>query len=306
MRARLACAALLAVLVGAPGALAASPSPYDSATTLTVTPRALPDRGVLSLSGFSDCAVIDGHLVFTRYDGTPDNVVVRARQATRYDDVREKYPFALRITVPAQARPGSARVYAEPFCGPPEEYPPSGDVTVQVTRSVLVLTASPRRPVAGTRLRVRAATCDGPGGRLTVQAELGGRKTQALAVIGADGVAQATVDLPPGAGTATVSAPKAAQECPGSTAAAPRRVAVRAAAPAPAAAQSSATASAVPSPSSSAPVASPATSGSAAPGTVTSRGDGDGPGGAAVAAAGTALVLAVGAAVVVLRRRRAP
>ncbi len=224
MRARLACAIVLAALTGAPGALAASPSPYDSATTLTVSPRVLPDRGVLSLSGFSDCAVVDGHLLFTRYDGSADNVVVRAKQATRYDAAREKYPYSVRIPVPPRARPGAARVYAEPFCGPPEEYPPSSQVSVRVARSALALSASPRRPAAGGRVRVRAATCDGPGGRLTLQVVLGGRSVRGSAPIRADGTADTTLALPPGAGTATVSAPAAARECPGSTA--PRALAV--------------------------------------------------------------------------------
>ena len=304
MPARLTSAVLLVVLAGTPGALAASPSPYDSATTLTVSPRALPDRGVLSLSGFSDCAVVDGHLVFTRYDGSADNVVVRGRQATRYDDAREKYPFAIRITVPAQARPGSARVYAEPFCGPPEEYPPSGQVAIEVTRSALVLTASPPRPMAGARLRVRAATCDGPGGRITVQVALGGRTTRALAAIGTDGAAEVSVDLPPGAGTATVSAPAAARECPGSAPVARRRLTVRAAAATPTAAQSSAPVSAAPSPPSRAPVASPSTTGSGERRSAPARGKGGGPGGVGLAVAGTALVLAVGAGAVAVRRRR--
>ena len=62
---------------------------------MTVSPAAAPDRSTVTLRGFSDCAVIDGHLVFTTYDGKADNVVVRSTSKT-YDYDREKYPFTVR------------------------------------------------------------------------------------------------------------------------------------------------------------------------------------------------------------------
>lgn len=295
------------LLLGGP-ALAASPtpSPEDRSTTLTVTPRALPDRGVLRLSGFSDCAVIDGHLLFTRYDGTPDSLVVRARQSTTYDARREKFPFALRMAVPASARPGTAQVYAEPFCGPPEEYPPSSRVTVRITRSALVLAVSPRRPVQGAVIRVRATTCDGPGGRLTVRVRLAGAVAQRSAPIGGDGSAVIRVPLPAGSGRAQVDLPLAARECPGSTAPASVTITVRAAAAAsasPSQAVLSASPSATPSPSgSSRATASSPQSGRAVP---KDSATGGGAGGVPVLLGlGGAAALAGGAATVWARRRR--
>ncbi len=212
---------VLAFLTGGP-ALAApspspSPSPDDRSTSLSTSPGALSARETLTLKGFSDCAIIDGHLVFTGYDGNPDNVVVRSQQS-RYDTAREKYPYQVRIVVPARARPGSAQVYAEPFCGPPEDYPPSDVQRIRLVPAALNVTRSPRRPTEGRRLQLSARSCNGPGSRLTFAVAVDGVSERVTVAVSGDGRATLTYDLPRRAGPATVSLPSAASQCPGSSA----------------------------------------------------------------------------------------
>ncbi|MEO6203998.1 MAG: hypothetical protein ABIO67_01240 [Mycobacteriales bacterium] len=209
---------LLAALNSGP-ALAAptpSPSPDDRTTSLSVSPTSLSARETLTLKGFSDCAIIDGHLVFDGYDGNPDNVVVRSQQS-RYDLRREKYPYEVRIVVPGRARPGKAQVYAEPFCGPPEEYPPSGVQSVRLQPTPLTLAKGTRRPVAGQRLRLTAGTCNGPGTRLTFEVTVAGVVENVRAAVSGDGRASVSYLLPERIGPASVALPAAARECPGST-----------------------------------------------------------------------------------------
>ena len=297
-------------LVVAGGALAlpaqaATPAPVDNATTLSVSPTSVTPRHPLALKGFSDCAVIDGHLVFTRYDGSADNVVVRAPQATRYDDAREKYPFAMQITVPAQARPGSVRVYAEPFCGPPEEYPPSGSVQVRVVPGALGLSVFPRRPLEGSRMRLSASTCNGPGGRVTFAVRAGSNSEQVTATADGQGRVRASVDVPRGVDAVEVSLPDVARQCPGSRYEGARRVRVTRLAQ-PAAPSVSAT-SARPSPSpppTVAAVASP--SAETAPSSTVAEPPAQStrPDGMVIAALVAAVAMGAGALAVIRRRRR--
>ncbi|MFN2522308.1 MAG: hypothetical protein ABR614_03220, partial [Mycobacteriales bacterium] len=132
--------ALLLVVTAAPafGAESPSPAPEDRTTSITVSPPAAPDRATLVLRGFSDCAVVDGHLMFRTYDGAAAEVVGRSTTQT-YDYSRDKYPYLVRLTVPENAAPGSAQVYAAPFCGPPEEYPSSRVLPFRITQGQLLL-----------------------------------------------------------------------------------------------------------------------------------------------------------------------
>lgn len=297
------------VLLATPavGVESPSPAPDDRTTTLTVSPSAAAAREVLTLRGFSDCAILDGHLLFTRYDGGADNVVVRSAPGAAYDDKREKFPYVVRITVPARARPGPAKAYAEPFCGPPEEYPASPTLSVRIDRGELVARASPRRPVAGQRIRVRAATCDGARGSLTLRVTVGRQVQDVRAPVAVDGTASASVRLGGAAGAATVTLPRVGTECPGSVPAPPYRfrvLAVPGSAP-----ESSASSLPSPSPSSSessAPVrvsAVPTPSVSAVAARPAAERDDEGSG-AVVPALLIAGVAAATAALVAARRRR--
>lgn len=306
MRVGLGPAAIAVVALGAltSTATAAISAPADNATTVTVSPTALAPRATLTLSGFSDCAVVDGHLVFTRYDGTADNVVVRAPQATRYDDAREKYPFTVRIPVPAQARPGLVRVYAEPFCGPPEEYPPSPSVQVRVVPGVLTVSVFPRRPVEGRRMRLTATTCNGPGGRVTFAVRAADDAAQVTAAVDGQGRARASVDVPRGVDAVQVSLPEAAQQCPGSRYEGARLVRVRRQAPP----SPPAVTAAPPAPSPSVATPSGTVTAPSTPALVaTAASDialrAPGVNGAALAAIATAAAALAGALVVILRRR---
>lgn len=280
-------------------------APADNATTLSVSPSSVAPRSALTLTGFSDCAVVDGHLVFTRYDGAADNVVVRAPQATRYDDAREKYPFAVRLTVPAQARPGSVRVYAEPFCGPPEEYPPSGSVQVRVVPGALTLSVFPRRPVEGGRLRLTASTCNGPQGRVTFAVRAGDSSERVTATVDSQGRARTSVEAPRGVDVVEVSLPDVVRECPGSRYAGARNVRInRVVQPvAPSATMTSARPSPSPPPSVAA-VASP--SAEAGPFTTVPTAPVESPGlsGPVIAAVVAALAAAAAGLAVTRRRRR--
>lgn len=284
-----------------------SPAPDDRTTTLTVSPSAPAAREVLTLRGFSDCAILDGHLLFTRYDGGADNVVVRSAPGAAYDAKREKFPYVIRITVPTRARPGPAKVYAEPFCGPPEEYPASPTLSVRIDRGELVASASPRRPVAGQRIRVRAATCDGARGSLTLRVTVGRQIQDVRAQVAADGTASASVRLGGAVGAATVTLPRVGAECPGSVPAPPysfRVLAMPGSAP-------EASTSSTPSPSlspsaSSAPVAIsavPTPSVSVVPARRAAERD-DGGSGAVVPGLIAAVAAAATAAFVAARRRR--
>ena len=281
-----------------------SPSPEDRATTLTVSPPAGPDRTSVLLRGFSDCAVIDGHLLFTTYDGKADNVVVR-RTSTTYDDAREKYPYAIRLTVPATAAPGTAKAYVEPFCGPPEEYPASAVVPFRVELAALALRLSPTRPPAGGRLRIRARTCDGSRGTLTIRVRSGDVSTDVRGAVDATGVATASVRVTaPG----EVSLPNAATECRGSSYAGAVAYALRAAVAASAGGPSAASS---PPPTAASAAASPgrtplpgaSPSVAAAPGPAGRTGGGRGP---LLGAAAAALVAAAAGAVWLTLRRRRP
>ena len=300
-RCAVAAAALVAAL--APPAAAAetpSPAPEDRSTTLTVTPTSGPDRSTVVLRGFSDCAVIDGHLVFTRYDGRPDNVVVRSTTKT-YDYAREKYPYVVRVVVPATARPGPAEVFAEPFCGPPEEYPPSVRRAFRVVPGVLTLRVSPTRPEPGDRLRITASTCDGARGPVTVRVRQGDDLREVAAPV--DPAGRLSVTVTAGRGDGEVSLPRAAEQCPGST----RPAAVSFAARSPASAAASASAAtaapsaASPTPSTSPTAESPAATASALP-TRTQRDDESG--GGVVLLAGLLGLAMAGGVAAVLRRRR--
>jgi hypothetical protein len=299
---------LLVTLAGASVAASPSPSPSpgveDRTTTVSVSPTAAPDRAPIVLRGFSDCAVIDGHLLFTTYDGKADNVVVR-RTSTTYDYAREKYPFTIRLTVPVTAAPGRAKVYAEPFCGPPEEYPASTVAPFVVERSRLALRLSPRRPRSGDRLRVRVRTCDGGHGRLTVRVREGTAVRDLDATVDAAGAAALSVRV---TSAGDVSLPFAAAQCRGSSYAGAAAYAVRpttskAPEPTPAATTSSiepTPSAAGPGPASTAPTAEA----TAAPRAATSSDDGSAPW---LGVAAAALVAgAAGAVVVALVRRRTP
>ena len=300
---RYAVAAVLLVMAGGPvlAAETPSPAPEDRSTTLTVTPTSGPDRSAVVLRGFSDCAVIDGHLLFTRYDGRPDNVVVRTTSRT-YDYAREKYPYVVRVVVPATARPGPAQVFAEPFCGPPEEYPPSARRAFRVLPGELTLRVSPERVAPGERLRVSASTCDGARGPVPVRVRQGSEVRDLAAPVDAAGRAAVTVRA--GRGDGEVSLPRAVEQCPGSTRPAAVAFAVRLPASADAGASASPTTtppSVPPPPSTSSAGPSPSATAAAPPAPRRSDRSG-GPGLLlpvallAVAAAGTA---------VLLRRRRA-
>jgi hypothetical protein len=271
---------------------------------LTVSPSSGPDRSTVVLRGFSDCAVIDGHLLFTTYDGRPDNVVVRGTSKT-YDYEREKYPFLLRLKVPPAAAPGPAEVYAEPFCGPPEEYGRSPTVAFRVERGRLVVSLSRRRLEVGDRLRIRAAACDGARGPLTVRVQVGGQVRDLTAAVDASGSASASVSLSL-AGAGRVSLPHADAQCPGSAAGAPVEFFVAGAAVA-----GSPSVSAAPSPSESGSSAVPPTlSTSSAPAATASPAapprapsDRDSGGAWPLALVGLAAAAAIGAAVALRHRR---
>lgn len=296
-------AAMLVAAFAVPAGAAETPSPApeDRSTTVSVSPASGPDRSTLVLRGFSDCAVIDGHLLFTRYDGRPDNVVARTTTKT-YDYAREKYPYIVRLTVPATARPGPAEVYAEPFCGPPEEYPPSARRAFRVASGVLALRVSPTRLEPGELLRVGASTCDGAHGPVTVRVRQGGDVREVAAPVDAAGRLAATVRV--GGGDGEVSLPRAAEQCPGSTRPAVVAFSVRAPVVVTSAATrpASATPSAPPTTSASSLAASPTASPTAATtAPVSGRGSGRSP---LLPLALLGLGLAAGAAVL-LRRRRA-
>ncbi|MCA1711715.1 MAG: hypothetical protein LC789_08820 [Actinobacteria bacterium] len=163
-------------------------------------------------------------LMFRTYDGAAGEVVGRSTSNT-YDYSRDKYPFLVRLTVPANAAPGAAQVYAAPFCGPPEEYPSSRILPVRITQGQLLLRVSPRRPEVGERLRVRVSGCDGTRGRLTVRVQVGSDSRDVTAPVIA-GSASVRVRLAM-AGTGNVSLPSAATQCRGSRAAAPVPISVR-------------------------------------------------------------------------------
>jgi hypothetical protein len=297
-------AAALLLLLAAPAVAAESPSPApeeDRTTSVAVSPASAADRGTFVLRGYSDCAVIDGHLLFRSYDGKADNVVARSTSKT-YDYSREKYPYVVRVTVPAHAAPGPAQVYAAPFCGPPEEYPTSETLAVRIARGQLALRLSDRRLDVGDRLRVRVSGCDGTRGRLTVRVQVGGDTRDVPAAV-VSGAASARVTLRT-AGTGTVSLPRAATECRGSRAAAPVPFAVRGAATV-ASASASPSASEVPAsaPASPAPMAASASassSPSAAPAAAPRR---KRDGGVPVLPVVLAVLAAAGAAGAVLLRR---
>ena len=306
---RAAAVALLVLLTALPvHAESPSPTPDDRTTSLTVSPAAGPARSTVTLRGYSDCAVIDGHLLFTTYDGKPDNVVVRATTST-YDYDREKYPFVIRIRVPLTAAPGEASVYAQPFCAPPEEYPTSDELPFRVERSALAVQVSPRRPESGQRVGLRASTCAGPTGRLSFRVQVGGDVREVSAPVDALGSASASVRLGSATGDAQVTLPRAADECrgsvpprgltfrvrPGRTSVTPGESASASASPG-----SSPSSSAQPSPTSSGP-ASP--SAAAEPSRRVARGAG----GLGLAALVAAVLLAAAAAAgaVAVRRRRA-
>jgi hypothetical protein len=302
VRAALAGAAslLLAAMAVPSGAESPSPAPEDRTTTLSISPAAGPDRTTVVLQGFSDCAVIDGHLLFTSYDGRADNLVVRST-STRYDYSREKYPYTIRLTVPVSAAPGPARVYAEPFCGPPEEYPGSAVKPFRVERSGLSLRLSPRRLDRGDSLRVRARTCDGARGRLTVRVREAGEARDLQATL--DSTGSAALSVPVGA-DGEVSLPFAATECRGSAYAGAVAYDVRAGSAAVSAGPtptSSASRSAAPSTVPSTPASSqPTPSASSAPAASDRSKGGNG----WLAVVGVAVVaVAAGALAVVLRRR---
>ncbi len=280
-----------------------SPSPDDRTTSLSVSPTLLSARATLTLKGFSDCAIIDGHLVFNGYDGNPDNVVVRSQQS-RYDMVREKYPYEVRIVVPGRARPGTAQVYAEPFCGPPEEYPPSKVQQVRLQPAVLTLAKGTRRPVAGQRLRLTAGTCNGPATRLTFDVTVAGVVERVRADVSGDGRASVSYLLPERTGPASVALPAAARECPGSTVPKALSFTVRAARSAvPAVASSapeSATRSPTPTSSASRGAPTPPTTDLVLP-AAGKRKDGRGP---VVALVLAAAALALGAGIAVWRGSR--
>lgn len=306
-------AALLAggiVLLATPavGVESPSPAPDDRTTTLTVSPSSPAAREVLTLRGFSDCAILDGHLLFTRYDGGADNVVVRSAPGAAYDDKREKFPYAIRITVPLRARPGAARVYAEPFCGPPEEYPASPTLPLRIDRGQLLTSASPRRALAGQRIRVRAATCDGARPSLTLRVTVGRQVQDVRAPVSADGAAAASLRLGGAVGPATVTLPRESTECPGSTPAPTYRfrvLAVPGSSP-----EASPISTPSPSPSASASSAPPASNATPAPSASVVRArpaadrDDGGSGAAVPALIVTAAAAAATAAFVAARRRR--
>lgn len=225
--ARAAVATVLVLLAVPAGAESPSPVPEDRTTSITVSPTAAPDRAVLTLRGYSDCAVLDGHLLYTRYDGSADNLVVRATSKA-YDYAREKYPYAIRLTVPVNAAPGPAEVYAAPFCGPPEEYPSSAVLPFRVQPGRLTVRVSPRRPDPGERLRVRASTCDGGRGRLTVRVRVAGRVLDRVASVDGAGYASVSVRLGGEVGPGEASLPRAKSECPGSVPPAAAAFSVRA------------------------------------------------------------------------------
>jgi hypothetical protein len=270
---------------------------------VTVTPVAGPDRTDVTLRGFSDCAVIDGHLIFTRYDGKADNVVARSTSRT-YDYAREKYPFLVRLTVPATAAPGAAQVYAEPFCGPPEEYPPSAVRSFRIERSSLALRVSPQRPAGGDLLRVRAGTCDGARDLLTVRFRDGDRVVDRRVRVDSSGSAAASVRLAEAGGTLEVSLPRAADECRGSSYAGPVSVVVRSVGGAGSAPDP--TGEATPSPSAPAAPATPSLgrpSSSTTPPPQAQAGSDRGGRGRPALVAGLLVLVAAGAGAAVLRGR---
>ena len=305
---RAAAGALLVLLTAAPAsAESPSPAPDDRTTSLTVSPAAAPARSTVTLRGYSDCAVIDGHLLFTTYDGKPDNLVVRATTST-YDYDREKYPFVIRLRVPVTAAPGAARVYAEPFCAPPEEYPVSDELPFRVERGALAVRVLTRRAEAGERVRLQAATCDGARGRLTFRVRVGNDVRDASAPVDRAGVASVSVLLGSATGPAEASLPRAAEECRGSTAAASVAFDVRrgrAATSPGSSASASAQQSAPPSSQAARPSATVSASSSAGPVASRRAARGDGGGGLLPPAVAVVLLVAVAAGAVAVRRRRA-
>lgn len=228
-----------------------------------------------------------------------------ARSTSRsYDYAREKYPFTVRLTVPTTAAPGVAQVYAEPFCGPPEEYPPSAVQSFRIERSRLALRLSPRRPDGGELLRVRASTCDGARDLLTIRLRDGDRVVDRRVRVDSSGFASVSVRLAVAGGPVEASLPRAAAECRGSSYAGPVSVTVRSvggasSAPDPTEQPSPSPSRASPAPT-AAPTGTPSSAGPTPPARATTRRGGAG---RSALGAGILALLAVGAGAGLVRRR---
>ena len=239
----------------------------------------------------SDCALNYLNLTYHRYDGSTQTGTTLTEG--KYDAGLDKFRYRGSLRVPPDAAPGKATAFAQPYCGPPEEYPASGDVPFTVDHGRLALSASPARVVAGSRVTVSGGDCDGPVTSVPLVVRYGdGTRASVTARVDARRVS-ATFTAPPIPGEASVSLARP-DACPGSRAAGAATFAVRVPA---ATSAPPATASVAPSATVSGPpvlTASPETPEAVATITGTSSGGGAVPlalaalGVLAVAGAGTA------------------
>jgi hypothetical protein len=215
-----------AVLAGAVAAPAAAEE-----TTLRLSPAHAPAGGSVAVDLRSDCKLNYLNLTYSRYDGGTKTATTLTDG--RFDEGLQKYRYVGRLAVPGDAAYGSAVAYAQPYCGPPEEYPASRDVPFTVDRSVLRLAVSPARVRAGTRETLRVSGGDCAGSVSSVPLRVRWPDGSSMTVTGAVRSLRvsASFALPPsvrpGTGTVALARPDA---CPGSRPLGPAVFTVRAAA----------------------------------------------------------------------------
>lgn len=154
-------------MVGAVGFPAQAQEPSGLDTTIAVANEQAPVGGIFKVTGRTSCELTDVMLKHVRFDGTADVDVQQVKTTRRSDGL---FDYSISYVVPAEVRPGPARLFADERCGNPEAAP-SEDVDVTITQATMTLRAAPGRVVGGSRVTVTGDRCYGDAdGQVTVRA----------------------------------------------------------------------------------------------------------------------------------------
>jgi hypothetical protein len=222
MRTASSAAALVvaAALLATPlSAYAASPSPTPSAaadrTSLTISPAAGVDESTFAAAGDSDCHLMAVTLTYQTYAGEQRQVGKQDQKAAALGGGR--YHYSARLAVPADARPQTAQVQAEPLCGSEADgFPPSAPRSFTVLRARPRISLFPRTVRPGETTRVRVRGCFGTPGPIDLTVILPGAppRTVRATLAGSTATAYLLVPTDTRSGAATVSV--GLDTCPGS------------------------------------------------------------------------------------------
>lgn len=184
---------------------------------MALTPSRGADKSVVHVRGTSDCSIMYATLVYKTYAGKESAVTAQDDDAP-YDPKTRRNTYDVLIVVPSDAAPGEGQIFADPYCGPKSEFPPSDPQAFEIIRAIAEWQNVPAVITAGQQIGLSLSPCFGPVAAPNAIVELPGTGGMRLRLT-RDGVhLRGTVRIPSATPAGAARVMIEASACRGSTA----------------------------------------------------------------------------------------